>query len=227
MKKNANLASNHPGGKGVVQLLGHYAADALKNNQEKDRFELHVVGHSAGSIFGAYALPFLVGAGIEFDTIQFMAPAITVELFNELVAPSVASNQCPHPTLYILSDVGDRGDTVGPYGKSLLYLVSNAFEEARGTPLLGMERFVSQEAVDEDGKRVGSPDPKVAALFQQTVKGRPSLVIAGRTQGLGSTSRSTSHGGFDNDPDTLNSVMRRILNTNTLAREFTGRDLQY
>ena len=38
------------------------------------------------------------------------------------------------------SDSGERDDTVGPYGKSLLFLVSNAFERRRETPLLGMER---------------------------------------------------------------------------------------
>jgi len=37
---------------------------------------LHVVGHSAGSIFAAHAIELLTGAGIPFRTLQLMAPAI-------------------------------------------------------------------------------------------------------------------------------------------------------
>jgi hypothetical protein len=44
--------------------------------------------------------------------------------------------------------------------------------------------------------------------------------------GKSGTSRSSSHGGFDNDPDTLNSVLRRILGREP-QREFKTRDLQY
>jgi len=39
---------------------------------------------------------------------------------------------------------GSKDDTVAIYRKSLLYLVSNAFEAEGGTPLLGMEKFADQ-----------------------------------------------------------------------------------
>ena len=151
-----------------------------------------------------------------------MAPAVRVDVFKDLVLPSIRRKECPHPVLYILSDVGERDDNVGPYGKSLLYLVSNSFVGKRETPLLGMERFVS-DTVSDGG---GSADPDLNTLFKEKVDGLPSLVVAGRDQGEASRSRSDTHGGFDNDPDTLNSVLRRILGDKP-TREFTVRDLQY
>ena len=44
-----------------------------------------------------------------------------------------------------------------------------------------------------------------------------------------SLSESESHGGFDNDPATLNSILRRILTTSgaVLKRPFTSWELQY
>ena len=47
--------------------------------------------------------------------------------------------------------------------------------------------------------------------------------------GVGSParSRSKSHGGFDNDVDTMNDILRNILAGRPAIREFTGRDLNY
>ena len=220
MKENAQLASVHPEGIGGVQLIAKHVQAALAGLSagERQAWELHVVGHSAGSIFAAYALEQLASLGVGFKTLQFLAPALTVQLFKNQVLPHIGHG-VPHPILFLLSDSAERDDTVGPYGKSLLYLVSNAFESARGTPILGMEKFVKPEA-----------DAELAALFNQQVNGLPSLVLAGQDGGPASRSRSKTHGGFDNDPHTLNAVMRRILNLKddaALAREFIERDLQY
>ena len=226
MKTNAMLASHSSDGKGGMQLILKHVMQALAPLSAADRkgWELHVVGHSAGSIFAAATLSMLADLGLSFKTLQFMAPAITVADFQEYVMPSIRARTCPQPTLYNLSDVGERDDVVGPYGKSLLYLVSNAFEGAWGTPLLGMERFISRASLartDED--RV---DPEIDQLFRKKVDGLPSLVIAGRDEGDGSRSRSDSHGGFDNDPATLNSVLFRILGKPP-TRAFTVPDLQF
>ena len=63
-------------------------------------------------------------------------------------------------------------------------------------------------------------------LFGPPIDGLPAVVIAGIDQGPGSLSRSSTHGGFDNDPATLNSVLYRILGTEPV-RPFTTRDLQF
>jgi hypothetical protein len=224
MKENARLASHHPDSLGGMQLLAKYAKAAMKklSPQQRQRWELHVVGHSAGSIFAASALPHFLDSGVALKTLQFLAPAVTVQEFKDLMLPSIEAGRCPHPSLFILSDVGERDDDVWAYGKSLLYLVGNAFEQRRETPLLGMERYVSDEG-EEKGRFV---DTTMRALFKKKVGGFPSLVVAGKSLGDGSKCRSESHGGFDNDPDTMNSVLWRILG-HAPHLEFTTRDLQF
>jgi hypothetical protein len=82
MKENARLASVGPDG--GMQIIAESANAVLKalRPAERRKWELHVVGHSAGSIFAANALPLFSQAGVTFKTLQFMAPAMTVELFK-------------------------------------------------------------------------------------------------------------------------------------------------
>ena len=60
----------------------------------------------------------------------------------------------------------------------------------------------------------------------RTVDGLPSLVVAGTSDQPGMLSKSRSHGGFDSEPETLNSVLFRILG-GLPARPFETRDLQF
>jgi len=216
MKENAHLSSEHPDKLGAMQIMAKSveAAFAGVSQDEKEKWELHVVGHSAGSIYCAYAMPHLLNTGVVLKTVQFMAPAMTVELLEERMLSAITGKSCPLPHLYILSDEAERDDSVGPYGKSLLYLVSNAFEGRREVPLLGMQKFV--EAVD------GNPPPnaKVAALL------KGSITVAGPANAAGLRSESDTHGGFDNDPATMNSVLRHILGGKP-KKEFQPRDLQF
>jgi hypothetical protein len=220
MKENARLSSEHPDKLGAMQIMAQSVAAAFAgvSSAERKSWELHVVGHSAGSIYGAYAMPHLIGTGVALKTIQFMAPAMTVELFEKRMAKAIAEKSCPMPHLYILSNGAEEGDSVGPYGKSLLYLVSNAFEGRREVPLLGMQKFVAKV----DGK--DPPDPKVAAL----VKGSVTVAKDEEDESDKSKPRSNSdtHGGFDNDAATMNSVLRMILGGKP-KREFLPRDLQF
>ena len=116
-----------------------------------------------------------LNCGVAFKTLQFLAPAITTELFKQTCCPAIKAKRCPHPSMYILSDVGERDDDVWAYGKSLLYLVSNAFEGRRDQPMLGMERFLGGASAEDPA----AVDDKLRTLFAQKVDGLPSLVIAG------------------------------------------------
>ncbi|MEP6686578.1 MAG: hypothetical protein ABJB22_07370 [Verrucomicrobiota bacterium] len=219
MKENARLASRHPDRIGGVQLLAKYVKQAMAklSASQRSEWEVHLVGHSAGSIFAAHALPHLINLGVALKSLNFLAPAITIEDFNTLLRPLVVGNKIEAPGLFVLSDVGELDDDVGPYGKSLLYLVSNAFEGRRGVPLLGMKCFLDEDA-------------KLKALFAGKQNGMSALVVAGEDGPEHSVSRSDSHGGFDNDPATLNSLLYRILGIKTLAknsRKFEVRDLQF
>jgi hypothetical protein len=227
MKENARLASLRSDG--ALRIVADEVRQALAGLSPADRnqWELHVVGHSAGSIVIAHALPHILEAGLPLKTMQFMAPAIRVDEFKALLLPAIRAGTCPHPSLYVLSDEGEQGDHVGPvgaYGKSLLYLVSNAFEGRRGVPLLGMQKFISTAAKEHQA------DPELNRLFRREVGDRPSLIVAGaRTGGRpdpASDSRSDSHGGFDNDEWTMNSILHRILGRRPDPK-FDRRDLQY
>lgn len=216
MKENAQLAS--ASASGAMNLVVKYAKQAKAALMKEAKgsgasWELHVVAHSAGSILAAHAIPQLASLGLAWKTLQFMAPAMRMDLFKTVVMPEIAAERCPRPSLYILSDVGERDDDVGPYGKSLLYLVSNAFEGERGVSLLGMQQFLEA-------------DEKVSKLLTVVVEGRKGVVVSGEDGEVGAIAKSDSHGGFDNDPNTMNSVLTRILGE-VPGRVFTERDLQF
>lgn len=238
MKENALLASSvRDGG---MRLLAAKAAAKLDQIRQSEgekalaNWEIHVVGHSAGSIFAAHALPFILALGMKVKTLQFFAPAITTELFRDTLLPMIKEKQCPKPLLYLLPDEVERADHVGPvYGRSLLYLVSNAFEDRYGMPLLGMQKFAVGDAVP----------PYLQGLYGPAGKD-PNLIIAGQTKDVATKyktingeekivvektllSESTSHGGFDNDAATLNAMLKQICGTDGVLQPFHPRDLAY
>jgi len=214
MKENGRLASENPDQRdglpiAGMQLLAHYANASIQAlpPEERARWEIHVVAHSAGSIFTAYLAPLLAECMVPSKTIQFLAPAVTVGLFQDRLVPLISRGKLPKPVVYLLSDTAECDDSVGPYGKSLLYLVSNAFEEKREMPLLGMKRYLDK-----------APQPSRDAIAD--------VIVAGEDRGEGRRSNSDTHGGFDNDADTMNSVLSRILGRKP-APQFDPRDLEY
>ena len=208
MKENAWRASDHRRGLGGMQLIRKHAQQALASvsPEERKKWELHVVAHSAGSIFTAHAVKHLCDLGVSFETLQFLAPAVRIDDFMDLMGGNIKSGRCPKPTLYILNDQQEEDDSVGPYGRSLLWLVSRAFEDKRNTPILGMKHYLDTT-------------PGVNGLLGRLVvspaRGRP-----------GAESESKTHGGFDNDPSTMNSVLFHILGQGP-RHAFEKRDLDY
>lgn len=209
MKENAWRASDHRKGIGAIQLMKKYALDVLSQagDAEKAKWELHVVAHSAGSILFAHAVELLCSLGIPLKTLQFFAPAIGIDEFKQYALPAIAAGRCPKATLYHLSEQQELDDSVGPYGKSLLWLVSNAFEDQRGTALLGMKQYLKGEAALRK------------AAFAEIIESAGAGVA-------GAECNSTTHGGFDNDAATMNAVLMRILGKKPKV-VFEGRDLDY
>jgi hypothetical protein len=106
--------------------------------------------------------------------------------------------------IYNLKDELEQDDNVAKiYRKSLLYLVSKAFERVKDKPLLGMENY-------EDLVTTVGPQPLF--IYSNGVEGQ-------RT-------RSTSHGGFDNDVYTMNHILRRVLG-GAPGQPFTKVNLDY
>jgi hypothetical protein len=163
--------------------------------------QVHFIGHSAGAIFLARLFERAASEGFALagalGTVSLFAPACSIEMFNTMLRPvakGLVGAREPF-AVYNLADETERDDNVaGLYRKSLLYLVSNAFERAGEKRLAGMDKFMRD---NEDG---------IAYHLSGTRDRRGRPIPEARW-----ASRSTTHGGFDNDPLTMNHVLARIL----------------
>lgn len=121
-----------------------------------------------------------------------MAPACRIQLYESHYVPALKkANALRLKQLQVLnlSDSLELDDNVVKiYRKSLLYLVSNAFERDDEVPLLGMQKFK---------KKINLIGGKTKLLYSN-----------GKS---GSVTRSKTHGGFDNDLTTMNFVLKSIL----------------
>ena len=213
MKENARLASERArdGDEGGIRLLWEQIA-ALPE-KERRRLRLHLIGHSAGSIFHAHLLPLLVKSGLSVDGLYFLAPACRVDLFREKILPAYQSGAVATYTQFHLADVVEQRDSCAVlelplYNKSLLYLVSNAFERPIGAPILGMEKFLTNDLLAK---------PAGAQVWDWIATPNPAAAEHIR-------SLSTTHGGFDDDADTLRAVVQRIAGRQALVGRAASRD---
>jgi hypothetical protein len=175
------------GGTAVLKICAREMAD-------RD-IKVHLAGHSTGAILLGHLLDRaaqLDSWNFPLTTCSLFAPACRTEFFNEKFAPRInrqaaRGGQIEDLTMYALDDEQERDDTVTPiYRKSLLYLVSNAFERQGRAPILGMEKYHDEATLDD-----------------------VSVVLSRR--GGSPRSMAKTHGGFDNDPDTMNDMLKRIL----------------
>ena len=196
--KNAAAAAFEPGAAGtmVVQRLAAFA------RQNSDRVRLHAVGHSAGAIFHAHMLQRLDALDAPaLETLQFMAPAITVDAYLRLADPLVP-RRAKQLRVFTMKKDYELRDTVTPlYRKSLLYLIRNALEPQDGEPVLGLEESLRGNATLVDRFGLASkPSMTASVIWSVTAEKSGSQASA-----------SISHGGFDDDVLTMNSVARAIL----------------
>lgn len=166
--------------------------------------ELHAAGHSAGSIFHAHFLSTAKSVGVpSFKSVHLLAPAIRVDAFHQLLHPLVGSGKgVDHLTMLTMAKPYERKDNCFQvYRKSLLYLIHNALEPEEEEPIMGLEQSLRA-------------DPKLVALFGLGTTGSAAAEVVFSKSVLAtgrSATRSTTHGGFDDDAPTMGSVARRIL----------------
>jgi len=190
MKQNARAISAkfQDGTMGGGRLLFEEARTSAR--LDPSRVRIHLIGHSAGAIVHCHLAKALLEAGWSIDSVSFMAPACTTGLFLETIGAGLGARTVGRYAQFHLSDELEvRDPTCRPilgYGRSLLYLVSESFEHGRRTPILGMEKFFRANVAP---KRLGG-----AAVFAS-----PS-----------DRTRSTTHGGFDDDGSTRESVIAFI-----------------
>ena len=204
MKTSAERAAKPDGGSTLVAKL---AGELWQ--QMRGEIEYHAVGHSAGSIFHAFFLPLLVAqhpAGaprVDVRTLHFLAPAMTTDLFAAQLKALIGSGKpITRFTIYTMLDDLERNDpSLRPYGKSLLYLVSQAFEDKAPTPILGLQRALKSDLPLIRFFGLAGTEKVADVAFSKSPEGTP----------LTSRTESTTHGGFDNDVATMTSVLRRVL----------------
>ena len=191
MKQNADAisAGKNSGGRMLY--------DCAQNSPwfTRNPVRLHLIGHSAGTIAHCCIIDRLAALGWTFETVNFMAPAVTVKLFEDRVVPRLKDGKVKRLNQFHLTDVAEQADpTCKPillYSRSLLYLVSESFENGVRTPILGMEKYF--------GKRISS-------LKNVHVWSAPT-----------GPSQSTTHGGFDDDLATRKSVVN-LMKTGKLPK---------
>ena len=219
MKENGLAATNAASGGGRL-ALEHIAALVAADPS----IELHLIAHSAGAIFhapliqlltsrgriGTGALKGVQGLGLTVKTCTLWAPACTVDLFKETYLPAITGGAIEDFGLFTLKDQIEQDDNCANiYHKSLLYLVSNAFEERfriplirpDGEPILGMEKFILK-------------DPEVKSLFTRK---NAEWILTPNDEAAKSrrASNARHHGDFDNDAATLRGVLTRMLGQKT------------
>jgi hypothetical protein len=201
MKFSAQAASDSQGG-------AFFAAQGLHRLLQRfpGRLELHAVGHSAGAIFHAYFVPMAARVtGQPFRRAYFMAPAIRVDTFKEQLRPALLPENGAAPALqelvmFTMHKDAERADHCAHvYRKSLLYLIHHALEKEGRAPILGLQDSVRGDTV-------------LRNLFGLSGDDGPGQVIWSPTAAADgdSATRSLTHGGFDDDVATMNSILRRV-----------------
>ena len=180
-----------------------------------DGCKLVVTGHSAGSIWAAERIKAVAAEkrDITMDLV-LLAPAVRMDLFAAAI--KAGGSNIERCRIFTMRDELERKDvllgegTGYLYPSSLLYLVSGLFEKVGAdalmdAPLLGLERFLggAQPWLTEHDQMSAVNDvvsffhaPGHDIVYSRSLE---SAVSGSRTQ-------STSHGDFDNEMLTLESV---------------------
>lgn len=197
MKENALLSSTAPDG------AARAVFDLLRPLVSSGACEIHIVGHSAGAIFMAGLIQLFTASKITVSSCTLWAPACTTELFEASFGKALREKRLDRFALFTLTDKAERDDHCARiYHKSLLYLVSHAFERKLriplirgGEPLLGMETFAK------------------AAVAPYVKAGSADWITSPNTRRIGDpgASHATGHGGFDDDQATVRATLARIL----------------
>lgn len=223
--KQAAEKANEPDG-GLTQL-----ASTLQDLKVLvPSLEVHLVGHSAGSILLAPFVCALRTRRVPISSAHLFAPACTLQLANESWLPHVGKvnlSQFKFP-LYVsmLNDALEtRDSTAYIYRKSLLYLVARAFEEKTGTPLFGMQHAWDRSKLECPWN--GDEETlQTLALFDRTVTelaGPDSLewspqiadpVVYTKTDAVGMPTSDSgiaaAHGAFDGDTAVISRTIKKI-----------------
>jgi len=174
--------------------------------------KITLVGHSTGAV---YICEFLDAASkyvpeLKFD-IVFLAPAVRHDRFATALAKH--QERIGGFRMFGMSDGIESDDVLVPilYTRSLLYFVSGVLEgQVEGdawkgdidAPIVGMQRYITDKSVYNPND---FPEVEQVREYLQSIQN--SDIWSDSSAGNGLNSTSHKHGDFDNDVDTVNSVL--------------------
>jgi hypothetical protein len=207
MKQNA--AASVERGMGLDLLVR-----ALRDlSAQLPRLQIHLLGHSAGAIMLGHMLSRMRAARLSAGSCHLFAPACTMAFALEHYAGAFDNGTllATATHIHVLSDQRELEDTVGPYRKSLLYLVSRALEQRHKTALLGLANAHNVAPSRELWHELEVP---LVARWQALWTRRPEnlhlLDTAQVSTGkLGRPVKAT-HGSFDNAAELMSATLARI-----------------
>lgn len=176
------------------------------------RHRVVLIGHSTGAVWiaellkAAARMPHLP-AELRFE-IVLLAPASTFDLLD--AALRAAPGRLAGFRVFGMRDERERRDRlIRPvpflYPRSLLYFVSGVAEEQTDMPLVGMERYHG-EVPPYDAARM----PAIASVRERVRAFSHPWVWSPADAGPGVRTSAASHGGFDDDADTLDSIVHLL-----------------
>ncbi len=187
MKQNARAIASAEainGKKSGARIL----YEACKSSPYAKNIRLHLIGHSAGSIVHSHIVKELTPYGWTFESLNFMAPAVTMETFKNSVVPELKSGKVKRYHQFHLTEHAEQQDStcrlILGYGRSLLYLVCESFEGGQRTPILGMEKYFDEHLAKLKNVQGFS------APSQETI--------------------STTHGGVEDDETPMPTIIKLI-----------------
>ena len=197
MKRNAELASAQTGGatKAAAELKGFL-------DHHGGTVQVHASGHSAGAIFHAQFLPVAFAAGISnITSLHLLAPAIRVDTFRATLLPAMGAT-IAHTTMYTMLREQELDDHCAQlYRKSLLYLIRFSLEKDHKAEILGLEESLRRDTSTARAFGLAGASSTIGEVVFS-----PSVASDGQD-----ASASISHGGFDDDPATMNAMALRVL----------------
>jgi pimeloyl-ACP methyl ester carboxylesterase len=235
MKENVTRSTE--AGRGIDQL-----AEQVKRlfADSGGKLQVHLVGHSAGSFICGRLLSELRQKNIKVKSCTLYAPACDLKFALDHFKPAIEGHQLARSEfrIHVLSDQLERDDSVGPYQKSLLYLVSRALDRWHKTPLLGLvnafdgaratEEYWHSDTLDQVKQWQkffwGSSVPKGFASEANAKLSGNLHVLSHAQVNVGTRYIKSSHGCFDNDLDVIRPTLKNIFGSN-LRRDVI--DLDY
>lgn len=229
MKQNAAAASM----KEDLDRGAYLTTLALAELQKKvPALQIHLVGHSAGSIILGHMLDDFPRNKLKVASCSLYAPACSIDFAIRYYQKAIEKTKILTRNnfhVHLLTDENERADTVGPYRKSLLYLVSRALENHHKTPLLGMQAAFDSEKAKKGRHYTHWHQSALAPLRNwqkfwgsktlDLVKTEEIIMVGKWTNGEVTTRIKTidsAHGAFDNDIEVLSQTIRRVVKKKVL-----------